>query len=1173
MNCTQIRNELVEALRLDLVGPANDHGFAHEMLPQSPRRWYLTGFLVPSSAEQTVKDSGDEEMGEVALEKLNGADDTDSSEQAARVNYLPSSMGLSVLLKSTTQSITAVVRWGDYLWEAEEPSPEPDEDEVTRQYEVEASRDEQPPRDNPEGDDLLQVAARKRPRNGYRRECREEIVLIPVVSGKTTFTVPNSRGLHLVASIRPLQHLDTNTIPHGSNAVSLFLVNDRQVGARETYRSLVFQTELELRCEEGFLGRPDLRGAAEMEKADADESIADLHYRDVLEYAVGHGVSSEPVQLEEGECRVVRTNWLPWAEVERVDHFNPPGLELSMEQLGTLVDADQAAEKLRPMTAVYRSWIQEQEDSLNQLALPAHQRETAEDLIRGAKVAADRIDTGIDLLKNPKILDAFKTANRAMARSSRRRVANQLQKALSEVAAPQWRAFQLAFVLMNLQGIAEPGHTERGIVDLLFFPTGGGKTEAYLGLSAFTLVLRRLDNPGITSAGVSIIMRYTLRLLTLDQLSRAAALMCALELERAEAQGKLGGWPFEIGLWVGSAATPNRMGFAGDKSGGADKTAYGKTIKFKNNAGRHSAPIPLEECPWCSRKFTADSFQLTPISAANPTDLRVACSNEDCEFSAAKNQTLPIVGVDEPIYRRLPCFLIATVDKFAALPWTGRVGCLFGHAQRFDNEGFYGPCDPNKGQLLSCGALLPPDLIIQDELHLISGPLGTIAGIYEVAIEELCSRPLPNGGVRCPKIVASTATVRRADRQIRALFGRAQTAVFPPPGVSRMDSFFARTTLVDENSPGRLYLGIAAQGRSMKVVLLRAALALLSGAQALYLRSGGKVADNPVDPYMTLLSYFNSLRELGGSRRIVEDEIKSRLELFWKRRRLEPEDKLFATRYIQHSPIELTSRVGTDDVASAKGRLAADFAGDGRVDVALATNMISVGLDIVRLGLMLVFGQPKTSSEYIQATSRVGRQKDKPGLVVTLLNIHRPRDRSHYERFNVYHRTFYRSVEATSVTPFSPRALDRALAAALIGVCRHSFQKLTPSSGAAAIQVHHAAAQELAKIFGRRAMEHDVEKASNGEGSELEAHVTNRAHVLLAEWVKVVLGKLKEGTGLNYQKYADSMSDSALIRDFLDADLTTLPPIYSKFRANRSMRDVEAAVDIFAKPSAFGTNS
>jgi hypothetical protein len=1172
VNSAQVRSELVAALRLDLVGPSNDHAFAHELLPQSPRRWYLTGFLVPSHAEQSVKKSGDDEMPEEAPEKVSDADDTETSEQPPRVNFLPSSMGLSVLVKPGTKQLEAVIRWGDYLWETEEPTPEPDEDEVARRYEEEASKHENLPGSTQEPPPANK---KRRPLNGYRRECREETVVIPISTdgGKVTLPLPNSRGLHVVASVRPLSHIAGNLIPKGTHAVSVFLVNDRVSKERETYRAFVFQTEVELRCHEGFMGRPDLRGIIETAKADGDEYIADLHYREVLEYAVGHGVAAEPLSLTEQACQSVRTCWIPSAEVERVDHFNPPGLELNMEALGAMADADEAATKLAPLVLAYRAWIKQQEAGLPNLKLPAAQKDTAEDLIRAAKVAADRIESGIVQLKKPEILQAFKIANRAMARAARQRFAIQEGIPPAETAAPQWRAFQLAFVLMNLEGIADPAHTERGIVDLLFFPTGGGKTEAYLGLAAFTLVLRRLRNPGLSSAGVSIIMRYTLRLLTLDQLGRAAALMCALEIEREEAKSGLGDWPFEIGLWVGSAATPNRMGFAGDTSAGADKTAYTRTSRFKGKSKDYSAPIPIESCPWCGTKFTPDSWELHPIGSSNPTDLRLACANENCAFSSAQNRSLPVVGVDEPIYRRLPCFLIATVDKFAALPWTGRVGCLFGHVQRYDKEGFYGPCDPNKGQLLPKGELLPPDLIIQDELHLISGPLGTIAGIYEVAIEQLCSRPLPHGGTRRPKIIASTATVRRADRQIRALFGRAQTAIFPPPGPNRDDSFFARTAKVTTDAPGRFYLGIAAQGRSMKVILLRAALALLSGAQTIYQRNGGRVPDNVADPYMTLLSYFNSLRELGGSRRIVEDEIKSRLELYWKRRRIDPEDRLFSSRYILHTPLELTSRVETDEVALAKQRLSADFSTNDRVDVALATNMISVGLDIVRLGLMLVFGQPKTSSEYIQATSRVGRQKDKPGLIVTLLNIHRPRDRSHYERFGIYHQTFYRSVEATSVTPFSPRALDRALAASLVGLCRHEIGKLTPSTGAASVQKHYAVLLELAKQFGRRALEHDVDKSTNGEGAELEAHVTNLAQALLADWVEIVLSKTKEGVGLNYQKFEDGVSQSALIRDFMDPELATMLPIYRRFRANRSMRDVEPPVDIFPKQSAVGTNS
>jgi hypothetical protein len=941
-----------------------------------------------------------------------------------------------------------------------------------------------------------------------------------------------------------------------------------------TYRDIAFQVEVELSCESGFYGRPDLRGAAFPEETDNDELIADLHYRDVLEYAVGHGVAT--ITTEEAErCHSVRTTWIPSAEVPRVDHADKETIgevELGMERLGELADLADARVCLSGVVTTYRAWISVQETALALSGFSSKQKATAGDLVMGAKVAATRIEEGIQSLSDPQCLEAFRIANRAMARAARQRFAVQQGKSPADVEAPRWRAFQLAFILMNLNGLFDPRHSDRRIVDLLFFPTGGGKTEAYLGLSAFTVVLRRLQNPGIGAAGVSIIMRYTLRLLTLDQLGRAAALMCALELERAHNKA-LGDWPFEIGLWVGSAATPNRMGNANDDSPGKDDTAYAKLTKFKNNPRKHPAPIPMEECPWCGTRFDCDSFYLEPAGAQEPRDLRVACVNERCEFSSANNDSrLPILGVDEPIYRLLPCFLIATVDKFAALPWMGRTGALFGNVERFDTHGFYGPCDTGKGSALPDGKLLPPDLIIQDELHLISGPLGTVAGIYETAIEELCKRDLGDGLARLPKIVASTATVRRADRQIRALFGREQTAIFPPPGPDRNDSFFARTIQSTVENPGRLYLGVAAQGRSMKVVLLRTSLAILAGGAQLYQEAGGKSPDNPCDPYMTLLSYFNSLRELGGSRRIVEDEVYVQAQSRWKRRRREPQDDLFRSRYINRNPVELTSRVSTDEVAHAKRRLSADFSEDDKVDFALATNMISVGLDIVRLGLMVVLGQPKTTSEYIQATSRVGRDKNKPGLVVTLLNAHKPRDRSHYERFGIYHRTFYRAVEATSITPFSPRALDRALAGALVGLCRHILSDMEAPTKAGKVQSHLPALQQAVRVFAQRAKIHDVDKASAQEGTDLAAHVDALAQNLVAKWAKIAGECASDGSSLSYQKYEGPRQGDALIRDFLDSDLLTKPPIYRNFRANRSMRDVEPAVDILPLKSSTGTN-
>ena len=446
---------------------------------------------------------------------------------------------------------------------------------------------------------------------------------------------------------------------------------------------------------------------------------------------------------------------------------------------------------------------------------------------------------------------------------------------------------------------------------------------------------------------------------------------------------------------------------------------------------------------------------------------------------------------------------------------------------------------------------------------MISGPLGTIAGLYETALDELSSYQNEGQTVR-PKIIASTATVRRADSQIQALFNRRQVDIFPPPGPDRRDSFFARTHSPEESN-ARLYLGIAAQGKSPKVVMLRAYLALMAAAQKIYRELGGKKdPNNPADPYMTLLGYFNSLRELGGARRLVEDEVSTQLSNRGARKRIGETEGVFADRKIAYEVVELTSRVSTDKVSEAKQRLSNPFSDKNRVDVAIATNMISVGLDITRLGLMVVFGQPKTSSEYIQSTSRVGRDHEKPGLVVTILNIHRPRDRSHYERFAAYHESFYRNVEATSVTPFSPRALDRGLAGTLVALARQGHSPMTPPKGATEILDEQERLDFAINALADRARSHNRE-LSDEELQRCSDRVRLRAKDLLDEWNRMAKEMRDVGGSLQYQR--ESGNASPLLHEFLHADLNNLPSHHPKmkFRANRSMRDVEPSVNLWLK--------
>ncbi len=1142
-----VRSRLREALEVDLIGPRAGHALADERLPGwvRPSNWYLTGFLVPrdAPAEQRADADADDDFDPEVAGETGLGDDSTEERQAARRGFFPSSMGLSFLVAEGVDELDVTARWGDYRYRTEESSDGRRADDV---LDAERLSDGAESTDDSAGPDAGSTAS-----TWWQRTPRDEAVRLPLpASGHPCRRrVPGSGGLNLHAVARPVTAASfADRIPPGTRSVSVFLVNERAPAAeRACDEAFAFQAELDVRSAVPFVPRPDPRGVA---GDDADERVADLHYADTPEYAAGHGVAAD-WELSDGACRTLRTTWIPAADVETTETMEVPGVELAMAALGDLSDGLAAERALMPLATGYRAWIDQKDAALTDLT--GERRDTAEELVFHARSAASRIEQGIRVLsQDADALDAFRVANRAVAAALSRRLARE-----GVTEAPRWRAFQLAFLLLNLSGLADPANPEREFVDLLFFPTGGGKTEAYLGLAAFAMVLRRLRNPeddGRAGAGVSVIMRYTLRLLTLDQLGRAAGLVCALELERRKDVGRYGDWPFEIGLWVGKAGTPNRLGERGDNR---SDSARSKVSQYKNNPQGRPAPIPIEGCPWCGEEFTPDSFALLP-DADHPTELRIACANWECDFSG--DTPLPIVAVDEPLYRRLPAFLVATVDKFASLPWVGESGALLGGADRHDEHGFYGAAEPRRGNRLT-RSLAPPDLVIQDELHLISGPLGTMAGLYEAALEALCVREIDGRRVK-PKIVASTATVRHAREQIQGLFGRPATHIFPPPGPSRDDSFFARTMPASERN-ARQYVGIASQGRNPKEAMRRVLLTLMGAAERAWRDGGGpRTQDNPSDPYMTVLGYFNSLRELGGARRILEEEVQNTLKRYGDRKRLGEAQGLFRNRTSFSDVVELTSRVSTDRVAEARRRLQTTFHDrKQRVDCAIATNMISVGLDIQRLGLMLVYGQPKTNSEYIQATSRVGRDDKRPGLVVMLYNVHRPRDRSHYERFRHYHETFYRSVEVASVTPFAARALDRGFAGALVTLARHARPSMTPPAGVEAIEAERVELERLLlEIFRARINEQPLQ--DEAEREERLRSIQNRIGDLLDSWRAILDDYRADGVAMQYQRY-EAATRRPLLREMLDTDFESAH--HRKFRVNRSLRDVEPQVNLFLR--------
>lgn len=634
-------------------------------------------------------------------------------------------------------------------------------------------------------------------------------------------------------------------------------------------------------------------------------------------------------------------------------------------------------------------------------------------------------------------------------------------------------------------------------------------------------------------------------MLTLQQFQRATALICACEAIRQEAlaqgDGRWGSEPFRIGLWVGARSTPNTT----DKSEEALKGDSG------HSGGAQGTPYQLTSCPWCgsaiqegSRDIKVESYEKgrgrTLIFCSDPLGR--------CRFShkQAPDEGLPVLVVDEEIYRRLPALLIATVDKFAQMAWKGETQMLFGRVNGYCSR--HGYCSPE----LTCGSrhralgkhpaasvqpvgpLRPPDLIIQDELHLISGPLGTLVGLYETAIDRLCSWEADEQRVR-PKVIASTATIRRADAQVNQLYLR-QVNIFPPSGLDAGDNFFARQRPPSAELPGRRYVGICAPGIRIKTLMIRVYVATMAAAQMLYERYGAAV-----DPYMTQVGYFNAVRELGGMRRAVDDAVRTRLRA--------ADERGLARRYIEHWGVEeLTSRKSAADIPRILEQLEQPFDPNAKkrtaLDVLLATNMISVGVDVSRLGLMTVAGQPKNTAEYIQATSRVGRRY--PGLVYMVYNWTRPRDLSHYERFAHYHATFYQHVEPLSVTPFSPRALDRGLTGVLVALIRLLGSDFNPNANAGQLDRHHPFVQGALHEISRRA-------GLIMGNTTVEAEVRQELDDRLDQWLDRA-GRLGSGLKLGYRE-----ARRELVQGLLEQPTGHR---WHDFICLNSLRDVEPGVGL-----------
>lgn len=792
--------------------------------------------------------------------------------------------------------------------------------------------------------------------------------------------------------------------------VSIFLYNSYE--REDTFPKqdeIMFQTKLKVRF-------PKYHLAYFTSKADRFNVQNELLYRDFYELAIGHGVGVD-WNIESGQVTIEST-WLPFYELPNVEHRTIEGHSFSMLELSKQT-AGQLNETLSIIPIEYRKWLKEQKEAIQDLESPL--KKEAEKNITKVEKIISRVEEGIKIISQSDDSiekKAFQFANRCMMlQRAQTKVALEYRSSGNRIKPNydgKWRLFQIIFLLMSIPGITNPRHPDRDLVDLIWFPTGGGKTEAYLGVAAFTMAYRRLSAKDILNvdeyAGVTVFMRYTLRLLTTQQFQRAAALVCAAEYIRAEEPFNYGEIPFSIGLWIGSDSSPNTYEDACEKIA---EIKEGKEIQKGN-------PMQLLHCPWCGTELAPEDYEITKNSQ------KISCHNPQCDFYG--NEGLPVYTVDEAIYEHVPTIIIGTVDKIAQIAWKNNMYELFGMKNYYHPEkGFIYDKKERQRGWEKINRLLPPELIIQDELHLISGPLGSLTGLYEVAVDLLCTR---DDGIG-PKIIASTATISGADEQIRGLYGR-DVCQFPLAVQKANDNFVSYQVSTDEKA-GRLYLGICAPGVSGKIQSIQTYAALLTVTRTLQ--------DENVDPYWTIIGYFNTVKELSGMLTTFKDEVPIRLDV------LDPDQKFSHELHVE----ELTSRKKAKEIPEILDQMEKTKEDAGVLDAVLATNMISVGVDIDRLGVMVVHGQPKTTSEYIQATSRVGRQF--PGLVITIFNSMRSRDLSHYERFKSYHQTYYRNVEATSVTPFSVGSRKKGLTGAFIGFLRQSMPEISNENSANQFQI------------------------------------------------------------------------------------------------------------------------
>lgn len=1124
-----MRHRFISDIYREFVGP---RGGATEQITFDPGNEYLVGQLIPQDIEE---DEVIEEEGLGDSTGFSGEEDNDSDvpsllnqtmiEAGKSFRRVPSSFGISFALarQPAAGDIQVCVTWGRYI--------------------------------------RLESGQWSRTPNVWFEQFGERQEAIKENSDGT---------LKLYCNI-----ISAND---GKWKCSIYLVSCVDIGdrTRKQTEDIVFQPEIRVTLAD----ESNLRqfGDSDFVSMDEEWKIATKQYEDLTVFARGHlcgaywraidpqreyngpivGAITSPFIWVDGahfatdkrinEFRVptLRTDFIPmYSSPAPIDDQTLTNVEgLNAETLWHVTTRPQLRSILQPIADAYMNWID------SQARLPGYDIVT---IVQRHRAALRRISQGIEFVTSDEnAFVSFLFMNRVM----------DMQFRWTRNAPMRWKPFQLAFILLSIRSSVIAEDPERQTCDTIWFPTGGGKTEAYLGLACFVLAHRRRSSDSDESGdkcgeGVGIISRYTLRLLTIQQFRRALKMIAAAEVVRCEGEGERRGWrpigfesnenwfwgrsPFSLGLWVGSKVTPNQM--TGEGWGATPPGALSLLKGYPKES--ESDPAQVINCPCCGSilsfpveglprgetdyRFVATgrisiagdlaarlstpqiivrsianrphragkisffelkldlptgvkpsafnkwwSERVEPILGVrmisfNPsrpgyfpleegrkksvTDYEIRCTNHNCSLSTglyrakrpirggtwdwlrvhplfcldsrpSESIGIPIqaITVDKKLYASLPSMLVSTCDKIASSSYLPDAASFFGRVRTYDPAKGFSQRDLSQSRnLIECENFLPPSLVIQDELHLLEGPLGSSFGLFETVVDALAERP---------KYIASSATIRNSHEQVISMLGR-NNFIFPPPNISISNGFFLKSEEIhplDERRPGRLFLGLAFPGRPPQTPTVRSWGRLLQTAQDL-LDEGADLTD--LDHFWTLVGYFNAVRELAQAESYWRQDIPGFLDYVHAR-----EGRVRKRRSVPQEQFEnLSSQTDSSKLPGILTRMEMNLRSDECLDGVLTTSMFGTGVDVSRLSLMLMHGQPKAASQYIQALGRIGRSR--AGLGVILFRVSKARDLNHYEYFTGYHRRLAIAVEPITVKPLSSKALDKFLGAMLVSMARN----------------------------------------------------------------------------------------------------------------------------------------